>query len=1460
VAANAGYGPAIQAILDQMNASGPAAKAKYDLPSNFKDKAPGGVLPGGNKSNGVPEKGGKNESNFHKVLDFLGRSGAATAGGIEGGFAPGNKGFLGYDAAKFTKGIQAGLSGETHHNFKEVEKQHGYTGTGAGTLGVLGDVFLDPTTYAGGIGLAGKAGKAARLAEAASKGEKISKASKVGDILKAVNPVNPAKIAGAAVADVGKLKNLIIPAKAAPVDISSKLAALKALGDAPKIAANAAGPADSAIADLGKIAKSTPQLPKNLSGAASRYGGFGVNRTVKFPDDVTKSLYVIAGKTVSKSHDKYMDFLRSALPHLDDTAIKSMGNEVRDSLKAQAKVLPKDVKHIDATAHSAVAPQAAHIATPTAAAFAPRSLNDLLPAERAELDAAVAAKRMDANRATFDKSFDHKAYHNELMSGIKNTVPYSPANNITMKMIRSDPALFNGVGSNLGVKNSIAYKRLNAANVSKLQAQELAKLNDADRVVHESANHLASTPSVPTVTPSPVEQILAAHPDAAGVAPSTAAARLAATQEALTPREAQIASANAQRFMGVIGAGKGVEGTFNAAKQVNLRSAIADDVMQTTKGGLKKRLTPEQQAKITRIYNHAEAMVEHNGHSAVLEDGTKARLSNILPHLTPKEIVNGDHLTQVMNGTATTEIGQGLHAAMLAAAHVEDVNKVRPIMDDIEQLIRSNGTVKAINAAAVGTDSVVHAAQMAEASPEAVNAVKSTLTHGVAEELPHVDAMIKSKAVDPLAVASNTPSFAAGKMQIEGAERYLGIKLGVEADSPLIRLIPATKIAKGVKSAVGLGERDALGKLTIKEDRNFMRLNSVIAKGDHVVNTVFSTGYNKPAGLEDASRQILNATNSYIVEARDALSQLKSATTLDERSLSWEKAKAGDLTDAHAADIHARMDNLLGPDGMLNNLKITPGELEPHMKSVFRGMDPAKMKGMLPLKATDSSIKSDANNIYDSWRHGSLPEGTRWADPAAMLLGLESAVQKAAGMKLTMQHAGTHLGMELAKAPEDWQLVKTAGGTLDDVRFPPEIAPALGKFFNSFHPANHVVIRAYDTLLRGFKIALTKYFPGHHINNSLGQLQMAAQADGLYNFNYYRRGLAVVRDHAALDPKLLGMSVEPSGLGKTAFKFQGQSVNNSEAWRYFTHSGARQAHAATNELGGDPNLLNSVSNTVQHFSDARENMHRISHFMFLIEKDTTSKTIDEAVAKAGARVNEVHADYSNLTDIEKNFMRRIIPFYTWQRRMAPVMFKQTFTNPGRVLVLPKIYRGIGQNNGEEQSGQGFFPSPQDLLPSYLQDLLQIKIPGLPGNLTPGGYGGIRNPYADVIGKTINKPSSILDGVTPALKVPFELKSGHSLYSGAPIGPKATYIGDQIPVLSVAQRLLRHNLLGAPTKDPTKNPDQQGPDPQALQNFLTGIPIKPVTSSITAAAQKEQNSKRSPGLGRVAKVGKVRVAR
>lgn len=95
------------------------------------------------------------------------------------------------------------------------------------------------------------------------------------------------------------------------------------------------------------------QLPRNLRGAKPNYS-YGSSRfTLNFPDDVTKSLYIVAQKSPSRADEQYMSFLHDALPGKSDAELRKMGADIKAGIKEEARTSTEDsitVKpHADAT-------------------------------------------------------------------------------------------------------------------------------------------------------------------------------------------------------------------------------------------------------------------------------------------------------------------------------------------------------------------------------------------------------------------------------------------------------------------------------------------------------------------------------------------------------------------------------------------------------------------------------------------------------------------------------------------------------------------------------------------------------------------------------------------------------------------------------------------------------------------------------------------------------------------------------------------------------------------------------------------------------------------------------------------------------------------------------------------------------------------------------------------------------
>jgi hypothetical protein len=141
----------------------------------------------------------------------------------------------------------------------------------------------------------------------------------------------------------------------------------------------------------------------------------------------------------------------------------------------------------------------------------------------------------------------------------------------------------------------------------------------------------------------------------------------------------------------------------------------------------------------------------------------------------------------------------------------------------------------------------------------------------------------------------------------------------------------------------------------------------------------------------------------------------------------------------------------------------------------------------------------------------------------------------------------------------------------------------------------------------------------------------------------------------------------------------------------------------------------------------------------------------ETAASAAASATKHHFDYQDLTEFEKNVKNGLIPFYTWMRNNMPLQF-EAFLND------PRIYQNIHRAGKEGAEAEGI--DYKDL-PYYLQQNMAIPFGSKDGRvrLIDAGL-----PLSDLS----NGVKNVVTGANPFIKAAYELKSGKSLLTGAPL--------------------------------------------------------------------------------------------
>ena len=237
--------------------------------------------------------------------------------------------------------------------------------------------------------------------------------------------------------------------------------------------------------------------------------------------------------------------------------------------------------------------------------------------------------------------------------------------------------------------------------------------------------------------------------------------------------------------------------------------------------------------------------------------------------------------------------------------------------------------------------------------------------------------------------------------------------------------------------------------------------------------------------------------------------------------------------------------------------------------------------------------------------------------------------------------------------------------------------------------------------------------------------------------------------------------------------------------KYFT--GEKELKSVKDFLvDGLPYLNNKMNNTM-------DTMARLATF---IEGYRNPKFLDKlGVADAGEAVRKILFDPTEMTDFERNVMKRIMPFYTFTKKNLAFQFDNLSRNGSQYSKLIRGYDRLldaaTDNNSENVS-------------DWLKDNLYIPIPSIGKD---GSYKVIRGalPFGNLIDTLENPMSNFVNLSSPAIRMPIELANNTNSFTGREIEKFPGQMSTNIPGLTKKQEYLLGNLTGldVPAKNITR---------------------------------------------------------
>ena len=245
-------------------------------------------------------------------------------------------------------------------------------------------------------------------------------------------------------------------------------------------------------------------------------------------------------------------------------------------------------------------------------------------------------------------------------------------------------------------------------------------------------------------------------------------------------------------------------------------------------------------------------------------------------------------------------------------------------------------------------------------------------------------------------------------------------------------------------------------------------------------------------------------------------------------------------------------------------------------------------------------------------------------------------------------------------------------------------------------------------------------------------------------------------------------------------------------------------------VDGLPYLNNKMNNYM-------DNLSRLVTFMEGSRNPSFLENL--GVTSAGEAVRKVLFDPSDLTDFEKNTMKKIMPFYTFTKKNLAFQIDNLSRNGSQYSKLLRSYDKLL----ESATGDN-----EENVSDWLKNNLYIPIPSLDED---GSYRVIRAslPLGSFIDTTNDPLGTIVSSASPLIKMPFELATNTNAFTGNEIEKFEGEMSKNIPFLTNKQEYILGNATGLDV--PLKNINrafeglnetmQNGTNPlQGLSNTLT----------------------------------------
>jgi hypothetical protein len=198
-----------------------------------------------------------------------------------------------------------------------------------------------------------------------------------------------------------------------------------------------------------------------------------------------------------------------------------------------------------------------------------------------------------------------------------------------------------------------------------------------------------------------------------------------------------------------------------------------------------------------------------------------------------------------------------------------------------------------------------------------------------------------------------------------------------------------------------------------------------------------------------------------------------------------------------------------------------------------------------------------------------------------------------------------------------------------------------------------------------------------------------------------------------------------------------------------------------------------------------EGLNRLAPYLAMKRQGLDPDTISKLV-------NEAQIDYTNLSNFERDFLRRVFPFYSYSRGIAPFVAKTLAQRPGG-LMGQAITASAKAGQSEEAS----------VTPDYIRETASIPL-GRSADGTRSYITGFGMPYEDPAQLAVVARGDISGGLrelgsrlNPLAKALIEVMTQRSLYQASPMGGRE--IADLDPTIARIAANIKDLTTGSRTE-------------------------------------------------------------